>query len=208
VNKDVKMPTTKQVLSPLEHRIKEILANGGKIDTITFAGNGEPTMHPKFAQIVDKVIGIRDKFCPNAKISVLSNAIYCSKKSIFEALNKVDNNILKLDAGIEQTLQAINQPKGKFSLPKLVENLQKFNGNLIIQTLFFKGEYGGKIIDNTTEIEVKKWLDLLKKIKPTMVMLYSLDRPTPAISLQKASKESLQKIAKMVEGIGIKTQIN
>ncbi|MDR1543271.1 MAG: radical SAM protein [Prevotellaceae bacterium] len=208
VNKTAKIPTKEQVISLLTLKIKEILAKNNKIDTITFAGNGEPTMHPKFLEIVKNVIEICGIFCPNAKISVLSNALHCGKKSVFEALNLVDNNILKLDSGIEATIRLINRPNSTFLLPALVENMRKFNGNLIIQTLFFSGEFDGKKFDNTTENEIVAWLKMLKIIKPKMVMLYSLDRPTPAKNLQKVNLETLQKIAQRLENEGITTQIN
>lgn len=207
INKNAKIPTRKEVKEQLERKIKEMATNNESLDTITFAGNGEPTMHRDFAKIIDDTIEIRDKFFPNAKISVLSNAMFCGKKSVFDALNRVDNNILKLDSGIEETIKIINRPNSKFSLKKLVENLQKFNGNLIIQTLFFSGEFEEKIFDNTTENEVSEWLNLLKIIRPKEVMLYSLDRPTPAKNLQKTDLETLQKIATLVEKNGIKTNV-
>ncbi|MDR2684734.1 MAG: radical SAM protein [Prevotellaceae bacterium] len=208
VNKTAKMSTKEQIISLLSLKIKDFLAKGEKIDTITFAGNGEPTMHPDFLQIVKNVIEIRDNLCKHAKISVLSNALHCGKKTVFDALNLVDNNILKLDSGIEETIKLINRPNSNFSLHALVENLQKFNGNLIIQTLFFSGRFNDKKFDNTTENEIVAWLELLKKIKPEMVMIYSLDRPTPVENLQKTSFETLQKIAQRVENEGITTQIN
>ena len=206
INKNAKIPTHKEVKEQLERKIREMSANNETLDTITFAGNGEPTMHKDFAKIIDDTIEIRNKFFPKAKISVLSNSMFCGKKDVFDALNKIDNNILKLDSGIEETIRIINRPNSKFSLKKLVEDLQKFNGNLIIQTLFFSGEFEGKTFDNTTEKEVFEWLNLLKIIRPKEVMLYSLDRPTPAKNLQKANLETLQKIAALAEKEGIITK--
>ena len=208
VNKNAKNPTRDEVKEQLERKIKEILAKNETLNTITFAGNGEPTMHKDFAKIIDDTIEIRQKFCPNTKISVLSNAMFCGKKSVFDALNRVDNNILKLDSGIEETIKIINRPNSRFSLKKLVENLRKFNGNLIIQTLFFSGEFEGKYFDNTSEKEVTEWLNLLKIIRPKEVMLYSLDRPAPAKNLQKADLATLQRIATLVENEKIKTLVN
>ena len=207
-NKEAKIPTRNEVKEQLERKIKDMAANGEPLDTITFAGNGEPTMHKDFAKIITDTLEIRNNFYPNAKISVLSNATFCGKKSVFDALNSVDNNILKLDSGIEDTIRVINCPNSTFSLKKLVKDLQKFNGNLVIQTLFFSGEFQGKTFDNTTEKEVSEWLNLLKIIRPKEVMIYSLDRPTPAKNLQKADLETLQKIAVLVEKNGIKTLVN
>jgi len=208
INKNAKIPTRNEVKEQLERKIKEMSANNETLDTITFAGNGEPTMHRDFAKIIDDTLEIRDKFFPKAKISVLSNAMFCDKKDVFNALNKIDNNILKLDSGVEETIRIINRPNSKFLLKKLIENLQKFNGNVIIQTLFFSGEFEGKTFDNTTKKEVSEWLNLLKIIKPKEVMIYSLDRPTPAKNLQKTDLETLQKIADLVEKNGIKTLIS
>jgi len=208
INKNAKIPTQNEVKEQLERKIKDMSAKSETLNTITFAGNGEPTMHRDFAKIIDDTVEIRDKFFPNAKISVLSNAMFCGKKSIFDALNRIDNNILKLDSGFEATIRVINRPNSKFSLKELVENLQKFNGNLIIQTLFFSGEFERKTFDNTTEKEVLQWLNLLKIISPKEVMIYSLDRPTPAKNLQKTNLQTLQKIAALVEQNGIKTQVS
>jgi len=208
ISKNAKIPTKNEVKEQLENRIKTMAEKNETLNTITFAGNGEPTMHKDFAKIIDDTIEIRNKFFPKTKISVLSNAMFCGKKDVFDALNKIDNNILKLDSGIEETIRIINRPNSTFSLKKLVENLQKFNGNLIIQTLFFSGEFEGKIFDNTTEKEVAEWLNLLKIIRPKEVMIYSLDRPTPAKNLQKADLNTLLKIAALVEENGIKTQVN
>ena len=208
INKEAKIPTRNEVKEQLERKIREMAATSEPLDTITFSGNGEPTMHRDFAKIIGDTLEIRNKFYPNAKISVLSNATFCGKKSVFNALNCVDNNILKLDSGIEETIRIINCPNSKFSLKKLINDLQKFNGNLIVQTLFFSGEFQGKTFDNTTEKEVSEWLNLLKIIHPNKVMIYSLDRPTPAKNLQKADLETLQKIADLVEKNGIKTLVN
>jgi radical SAM domain protein len=178
------------------------------IDTITFAGNGEPTMHPQFAEIIDDVIELRNSICPTTKVSVLSNATLINKPKIFDALQKIDNNILKLDSGIEDTINLINQPVTKFSLEKTIENLRQFKGELTVQTLFFRGKYKGVEIDNTSDKEVAAWIEAIKKIKPKSVMIYTLDRPTPVKELYKADEQRLKEIAAIVENLGIKTQIN
>jgi len=202
------LPKTDEVEKALREKLLEYAAKNEHIDTITFAGNGEPTMHPHFADIIDNTVKLRDKICPKTKISVLSNATFISKKDVFEALQKIDNNILKLDSGIERTVKRINQPASDFSLAKTVENLQKFNGNIIIQTLFFKGTFNGTKIDNTSANEVAAWLNAIKQINPKSVMLYTLDRPTPAKNLYKADEQRLKEISQEVEKLGIKTQIN
>ena len=174
---------------------------------ITFAGNGEPTTHREFPEIIGDTITLRDAHFPEAKISVLSNATMIWKPQVREALNRVDNNILKFDSALDSTVQAINRPTGRYSVEKVIEELAAFHGNVIIQTLFLRGEYDGKRFDNTTEEEVSAWLDALRRIMPKEVMLYSLDRPTPAKNLTKIEYGELDRIAARVRALGIATQV-
>ena len=174
------------------------------IDTITFAGNGEPTMHPQFAGIIDDTIQIKNESnYKQTKIAVLSNATMLGKLSVIKALKKVDFNVLKLDSGVESTIRNLNQPTGFFSLNSLVDNLQQMHGQLIIQTLFLRGNYNGKYIDNTTKTEIAAWLGLLQTIKPQQVMLYSIARDTPLNTLEKVGYDELMEIAEQVTQIGI-----
>ncbi len=203
-----KYPDYEQVVAALEERLQTMAQAGDELHTITFAGNGEPTLHPDFERIVDATIALRNRYFPQAKISVLSNATRIADEAVFRALNKVDNNILKLDSAIDKTLRVINQPlDANFSVETLTENLARFDGNLIIQTLFLSGEYGGKTFDNTTEAEVEAWLDVLQVVRPKQVMVYSLDRATPAEHLVRASKERLRAIAARVEALGIEVLV-
>jgi wyosine [tRNA(Phe)-imidazoG37] synthetase (radical SAM superfamily) len=192
----------------VEKHLKDTLLKhsleGKKLDVITFAGNGEPTLHPKFDEIIDSTIELRDLYYPDAKISVLSNALLIKRGKIYDSLLKVDNNILKLDSAITSTIRKVNQPSQKFEASDLIENLREFKGNLIIQTLFLKGEYKGEKFDNTTEEEIDAWIKAVDKIKPKSVMLYSLDRDTPVSGLIKIDKEKLNNIAQRVEVLGIK----
>ena len=202
------MPQRDDVKRILKETLTDFNRKNEHIDTITFAGNGEPTMHPQFAEIIDDVIELRNSICPTTKVSVLSNATLTNKPKIFDALQKIDNNILKLDSGIEDTINIINQPVTKFSLEKTIENLRQFKGELTVQTLFFRGKYKGVEIDNTSDKEVAAWIEAIKKIKPKSVMIYTLDRPTPVKELYKADEQRLKEIAAIVENLGIKTQIN
>ena len=202
------IPTRSEVALLLEEKLKSLLEKGDPLDVITFAGNGEPTLHRDFNAIIDDTILLRDTYFPAAKVSVLSNATRIHKPKVREALLKVDNNILKLDSAIAATAKLINQPNNPtFSIDETIAQLEAFNGKLIIQTLFFTGDYKGQHIDNTTEIEVAAWLEALKRIRPQQVMIYSLDRATPAQNLQKADSETLSAIAKRVEALGIETQV-
>ncbi len=202
------IPTRLEVATLLEEKLKDLLAKGEPLDVITFAGNGEPTLHRDFNTIIDDTIRLRDCYFPKAKVSVLSNATRIHKPKVREALLKVDNNILKLDSAISATAKLINQPNNPtFSIDETIAQLESFNGKLIIQTLFFTGNYNGQHIDNTSEPEIIAWLEALKRIRPQYVMIYSLDRATPAKNLHKVDTQTLSSIAKRVEAIGIETQV-
>jgi len=194
----VVLPKRKEVLSLLRQKLMEM--KGSKLpDVITFAGNGEPTMHPEFGAIVNDTILLRNELSPNSKIAVLSNATMLHIKMVVEALKKVDDNILKLDGGLTDTIMLLNQPVGKFSLSGLVKNLKKFDGKLIIQTMFLKGSFNGIQFDNTSEEELVSWINLLTEISPQMVMIYSIARDTPADNLVGIELEQLELIRKRVE---------
>lgn len=198
-----------EVREKLERKLKEMKDNGKNLDVITFSGNGEPTLHPDFSGVVNDVIEIRDKYFPNVKISVLSNSTMIGKNDVAEALMKVDNNILKLDSAIEETMRAIDCPGNKdFTVDKVIEQLCRFKGQCIIQTMMLRGEHNGKTIDNTTKEEVESLIVAYKKIQPLEVMLYSIDRPTPEKNLHKVEKKELDKIAELIRNEGIKVQVN
>ena len=187
----------------LDVKLAEMVADGMPPDVITFAGNGEPTMHPDFEQIIEDTIALRDKHCPAAKVSVLSNATQIHREDVRRALLRVDNNILKLDSAFDATVQLVNKPQGAYSVARIVELLKAFEGKLIVQTMFLRGEYLGQRVDNTTEEEVTQWLRLIEEIAPKQVMVYSLDRDTPCKTLEKVEKDELSEIAKRVEALGI-----
>ncbi len=204
-----KFSTRTDVQKALKQQLQEMQLNNEVPDSITFSGNGEPTLHPEFEEIIDDTIVLRDQYFPQAKISVLSNSTRIDKASVFRALNKVDNNILKLDAATDSLIQLIDQPVSpQFNIHSLVENLKKFNRNLIIQTIFLKGYNQGKLIDNTTEENVSQWLKVLKDIQPKQVMIYSLARETPSKTIEKVSHEELEKIAEKVEELSIPVSVS
>lgn len=187
--------------------LREMVSNGTPPDVITFAGNGEPTMHPDFEQIIDDTIALRNELCPSAKVSVLSNATQIGKESVRRALMRVDNNILKLDSAFDETVRLMNNPCGKYSVEQTVELMRQFNGQMILQTMFLRGRYNDSIIDNTTDVEVDAWLHLVERISPRSVMVYSIDRDTPCQSLEKVSKEELNAIATRVRELGIECSV-
>lgn len=207
--KNAHIPTREEVRVALEEALCNMKQKGEKPDVITFAGNGEPTLHKEFNGIIDDTIALRNKYFPTAKVSVLSNSTEIGKDSVFEALNKVDNNILKLDSAIETSVELMNQPNApSFTVKKLIESLKRFKGNLIVQTMFLRGEYCGKTIDNTTEEEINAWLQALLEIKPKQVMIYTIDRSTPAKNLQKLSISELNAIAKKAKDLGFDVSVS
>ena len=191
------------VRAMLDETLGKMVAEGTPPDVITFAGNGEPTMHPDFEAIIEDTIALRDKHCPNAKVSVLSNATQIHREDVRRALKRVDNNILKLDSAFDATVQLVNKPVGSYSVKRTVELMKLFEGQMILQTMFLRGEYLGQRVDNTTEEQVEAWLRLVKEIAPRQVMVYSLDRDTPCQTLEKVGREELQQIAARVEALGI-----
>ena len=186
----------------LEKRLQELKGTADEPDSITFSGNGEPTLNPDFVDIIDITIRLRDLYIPNAKISVLTNGTTLHKKEIFNAISKVDNNIIKIDGGTYETIKSINKPNVDFNLEKYIDTLQEYKGDLIIQTCFLRGEHNGIKIDNTTEKEVELWIEHIKKINPRKIMIYAIDRETPEKKLEKVSQAELEKIADKLRQIG------
>lgn len=192
-----------EVSAALQSALEAMAAEGQQLNVITFAGNGEPTMHPDFELIIDDTLALRDKLCPSAKVSVLSNATQIHREDVRRALLKVDNNILKLDSAFDSSVQLINKPQGAYTVERTVELLKLFEGQFILQTMFLRGEYEGQRVDNTTEEQVAAWLKIVEQIAPRQVMIYSLDRDTPCPTLEKVGREELCRIAERVEALGI-----
>jgi len=204
-NHKAKLHAREEVSKALDLMLHKMLKEGNPPDNITFAGNGEPTVHPDFAGIIDDTIALRNKHFPEAQISVLSNATQVHKEAVMEALKKVDQNILKLDAANDRLLRIINRPTGKLDTRTIVERLKKFDGDLTIQTMFIRGSYKGEDFDNTTPVEVAAWLKLIKEINPKNVMIYPIERDTPTTGLYKIAKEELEAIGEQVRALGIET---
>ena len=203
------LPAREKLRKDLEAKLHQMKAAGEPLDVITFSGNGEPTLHPQFPEIIDDVIALRDKESPEAKVSVLTNSTRIFDPKVAEALEKVDNNILKLDSAINPTMRLIDQPaSGDFTVEKVVDALRRFSGTGIIQTMILRGEHNGKKIDNTTPEEIDALIEAYKAIRPREVMIYSLDRSTPEEKLQKVSREELEKIADRIRSNGIQVQVN
>jgi len=207
-NEKGRLPSRSEVKGYLDEKLQEMQKKGDALDVITYAGNGEPTLHPEFAGIIDDSIELRNRYFPWARIAVLSNSTMLSKPEVVAALKRVDQNILKLDSAFDSTIRILNQPRVKFSAEELVKNLKSFDGNLTVQTLFLRGVYNGEVVDNTTEQEVQAWVDLIEAIKPKEVMVYTIARDTPATGLEKISLRELKVIAARVEALGIPVQVS
>jgi wyosine [tRNA(Phe)-imidazoG37] synthetase (radical SAM superfamily) len=204
------LPDREEVFQALEMKLAQMKADNMKPDVITYAGNGEPTLHPAFPGIIDDSISLRDKYFPDARIAVLSNSTTITEQSVREALLKVDMNILKLDSAFDSTVSIHNQPAAKINVSEMISNLAGFNGKVIIQTLFLRGTYNGRAIDNTTPEELNAWIIAIGKIRPSEVMIYTISRDTPPEGgeLIKVPAKELRDIASMVEKLGIKTQVS
>lgn len=202
------MPTREEVRAALETRLQDMQKNGPAPDVLTFAGNGEPTSHPHFPEIIEDTIALRDKYFSNTKVSVLSNSTFIHRPAVFRALNKIDNNILKLDTVDEEYIRELDRPAGHYSVHEIIEGMKSFKGNCIIQTMFLKGGYESKDVDNTSDKYVLPWLKAVKEIAPRQVMIYTIDRETPDHDLQKATREELDRIAGLVREAGIPVSVS
>ena len=226
-------PTRKQVAEKLEAKLKAMAAEGQLPDVLTFAGNGEPTCHPQFAEIIGDTIALRDQYCPKAKVSVLSNATMIHRQAVHDALMLVDNNIQKLDTVDPIYINKVDRPNGAYDVNRIIEGLKAFHGHVIIQTMFMRGsikrsmvngqwsmvngqwsmvngqwsmdngQWSMESVDNTGETYVGPWLEAVKTIKPQQVMIYTIDRETPTQGLLKATHEQLDQIRDRVIAAGI-----
>ena len=187
------------VAREMEERFKIIATTRENIDVITFAGNGEPTLHPDFHEIIDDTIRLRDIFLPGIPIAVLSNSTMLSKESVRKALLKCEMPILKLDSAIPETIQIINNIKAGFSFEDYFNGLLMMKNHAAIQTMFLKGNFNGKVFDNTTDKELKAWIELLKQIEPEEVQVYTLHRSTPSREVFPISHEKLKEIALLLK---------
>ncbi len=196
-------PTREEVAQKLEAKLQEMQAEGQLPDVLTFAGNGEPTCHPHFAEIIDDTIRLRDNYCPKAKVCVLSNSTFIHRQQVHDALMRVDDNILKLDTIDPQYINKVDRPNGTYDVNTIIERMKEFKGHIIIQTMFMRGQCNGESVDNTGETFVGPWLEAVKAIGPQQVMIYTIDRETPTQGLEKASREQLDAIRDRVIEAGI-----
>ena len=204
----LRRPTREEVRAALEARLQDMQANGPAPDVLTFAGNGEPTAHPHFAEIIDDTLALRDRYFPSAKVSVLSNSTMLHRPEVVDALLRVDNNILKLDTVDADYIRRVDRPTGAYDVQQVIARLKAFDGHLVIQTMFMKGTHDGLSVDNTGDRYVLPWLDVVKEIAPRQVMIYTIDRETPDLHLEKATREELDRIAVLVRAAGLDVSVS
>ena len=195
------LPTREQVRAALE---SQLLTLDVQPDVITFSGNGEPTLHPDFLGIIQDTCALRDQYCPNAKVSVLSNSTQLGREDVVAALLLCDNRILKLDSAIDTTMQLIDKPVNQhLTVAQIVQWLSLFEGNFTLQTCFLRGEYEGRVIDNTTPEELSAWYQIVDILHPKQVMIYVIDRATPLQTLSKVPADEMEAIAAPLREEGI-----
>jgi len=198
----LRRPTREQVAEALEQKLQQMSSEGQLPDVLTFAGNGEPTLHPDFPHIIDDTIALRDRYCPKARVSVLSNATATHLPAVREALMRVDNNIQKLDTVDIEYIRRVDRPQNPtYDVEKIIDNLKLFGGHVILQTMFMHSSCAE--FDNVSERYIAPWLQAVAAIGPQQVMIYTIDRPTPDTHLQKATPQELNDIRQRVEDLGI-----
>lgn len=201
---DTKLPSAAEVRSALEAKLADILLKGTQVDSITFSGDGEPTLNPDFARIIDDTIALRDIYCPQAKVSVLTNATKLLSDTVFGALRKVDAPILKLDAPTDERARKINGALPSFRVDDVVKGMKRFEGDFILQTMFLKSDD----FDSLEPQMLAKWMDIVREIRPRLIMAYTIARPTPQSGLSAYSAAQIREALKPLEDEGFKIQIN
>lgn len=201
---DTKLPSAAEVRSALEAKLADILLEGTQVDSITFSGDGEPTLNPDFARIIDDTIALRDIYCPQAKVSVLTNATKLLSDTVFGALRKVDAPILKLDAPTDERARKINGALPSFRVDDVVKGMKRFEGDFILQTMFLKSDD----FDSLEPQMLAKWMDIVREIRPRLIMAYTIARPTPQSGLSAYSAAQIREAIKPLEDEGFKIQIN
>lgn len=193
---DKRIPSADEVRSALEAKLSGLAERHTKIDSITFSGDGEPTLNPEFPRIIDDTLGLRDRYCPGTKVSVLSNATRVHIPEVLRALRKVDNPIMKIDAPTDELVQKINRPAPGYSLQRVVEALRGFEGDFVLQTMFLSCPY----FDSSSPEVLDGWKRIVRKLRPRGIMVYTIDRPTPEQGLEKFSGERMRElVADLIE---------
>lgn len=198
---DRHLPNVDDLRAALEQKLESCKSAGTPIDSITFSGNGEPTLNPDFAKIVDVVLEMRDRYYPKAVVSVLSNATMLGHEDVAAALRKVDNAILKLDAPFKEGVMLVNRPACNWELETVLRNMESFEGKFVLQTMFLKWD------EFDSSKHVADWMDIVRRLRPREIMVYTLDRETPQKGLVKFSVEEMTELVRPLTEEGFKIQI-
>jgi wyosine [tRNA(Phe)-imidazoG37] synthetase (radical SAM superfamily) len=182
------LPTAAQVRSALEDKLAALLLDGTAIDSITFSGDGEPTLNPEFPRIIDDTLALRDTYCPGAKVSVLSNATRVHIPEVFDALSRVDNPIMKIDAPTNELVRLINNPAPGYDVASVVEALKRFKGDFCLQTMFLRSP---AFRSDAPEV-LDGWKAIVRELRPRQIMVYTIDRPTPQSGLEKFTPQQMR----------------
>lgn len=191
-------PSKEIVLSELENSLR---SRESAPDYLTLAGNGEPTIHPQFPELVDGIIELRDRYTPGSKTAILSNASLLLSPAVKRALMKLDAKILKLDCGNEMLFLKYNRPIMHVNFDALLQELKDLK-DITIQTLFTGGEHG-----NVGQASLGPWLQRIKEISPAMVQIYSLDRDCEDRTLIPVSKDKLIDIQQQLRKLGVPSEV-
>ena len=200
---DRQLPTAEDLRQTLTAKLQQCLADGTPIDSITFSGDGEPTLNPDFAAIIDITLELRDRYYPDAKVSVLSNATRIGREDVFQALRKVDNPILKIDAPTAALAAKINQPQCDYDVDQVVEDLRRFEGNFVLQTMFLKAPE----FDSSSPEVLEGWMRIVRDLRPREIMVYTIDRETPMKGLQKMTVDRMRELVQPLLDEGFRIQI-
>lgn len=200
---DTQLPSAERVRNALEVKLRQCKADGVAIDSITFSGDGEPTLNPEFPQIIDDTIRLRDQYYPQSKVTVLSNATRVFVPEVFNALRKVDNPTLKIDAPTNELAERINHPTVGYDIHRVVEAMKQFNGDFILQTIFLKS----RNFDSSSPEVLNGWMGIVRILKPREVMVYTIDRPTPEEGLQKFTVDEMRALVRPLIDEGFVIQI-
>ena len=201
---DTVLPTAEKVRTDLERKLQCLVKENIPVDSITFSGDGEPTINPEFPQIIDDTLRLRDRYYPDAKVSVLSNATRVHILEIFNALRRVDNPIMKIDAPTNELVEKINMPAPGYDVNRVIEALKQFDGNFVLQTCMLRGNG----FDSSNPQVIEPLMDIVHLLRPREWMVYTIDRATPMQGLEKFSPQEMKSLVQPIIDEGItKVQI-
>lgn len=200
---DTVLPTAQKVHNDLERMLVRLQQQGTKVDSLTFSGDGEPTLNPEFPQIIDDTLALRDRYAAGAKVSVLSNATRVHIPAIFNALCKVDNPIMKIDAPTNELIAKINNPAPGYDVARVIEALKQFKGNFILQWCMLHSDD----FNSASPEVVDGMIAIIRQLQPREIMVYTIDRPTPAQGLTKLTPDEMRSAVQPLIDDGFDIQI-